>query len=82
MITKTEVLEAISNCERHAGFATIDKTLVRPDAIRRGDLYALIEAAKCARYKQIDPTYNASSDACVSLDYEQPYVGGYRETEE
>lgn len=51
MITKTEVLSAIARCEPHAGFATIDNRLVHPGAVSRGDLFALIEAAKCARYE-------------------------------
>lgn len=50
MITKTEVLSAISRCEQHAGFSAIDNSLVSPGEITKGDLLVLIEAAKRARF--------------------------------
>lgn len=71
MITKTEVREAIARCEPHAGFATIDNALVHPGAISRGDLFALIEAARCARYEIVDGYLNsAASTSGAVLDYQ------------
>jgi hypothetical protein len=70
-ITRTEVLQAIARCEPHAGFATIDNALVHSGAISRGDLLALIEAAKCARYGAISiGTPTAGSD--WALDHKEP----------
>lgn len=70
MITRTEVLKAIARCGPHAGFASIDNALVHPGAVSRGDLFALIEAAKCARYEIIDGFKDmASSDSGAVLDY-------------
>jgi hypothetical protein len=70
-ITKTEVLQAIARCEPHAGFATIDNALVHPGAISRGDLLALIEAAKCAKYKNTSSS-TAASSADWALDADGP----------
>ena len=67
MITKTEVLKAITNVEPFAGFATIDNSLA--PAISRGDLFALVEAAKCAKYRKILPWGDgSSSDYCLAED--------------
>ena len=75
MITKTEVLKAVANCERFAGFASIDNSLVAPGAITAGDLHTLIEAAKCARYRATEKY--ASSDAQVVLDYERGLIADF-----
>lgn len=47
-ITKTEIVGAIAACEPKAGWSTLDQTPVNVGA---GDLRALLEAAKCAHYK-------------------------------
>ncbi len=83
MITKTEVQQAITRCEPHAGFATIDNALVHPGAVSRGDLHALIEAAKCARYECIGGNVGEPpSQSEAVLDYtEAPFRDESEEAE-
>lgn len=71
MITKTEVHQAIARCEPHAGFATIDNTPVHPGAITLGDLHTLIEAAKCARYRNAAHSTAGSDTDWVLNDEER-----------
>lgn len=60
MITKSEVMEAIARCEPVAGWGTIDTT---PVYVSRGDLFALIEAAKRATYINLSVgEYRSNSD--------------------
>lgn len=49
MITKTEVMKAIADCEKHVGCGPLDMSLA-PE-VQRGHLHVLIEAARCAKYK-------------------------------
>lgn len=65
MITKTEVQQVIARCQPHAGFASIDKSLVGPGEITKGDLLVLVEAASCARYETRGGT---GSDSDLILD--------------
>lgn len=62
MITKTEVTSSIARCESTSGWGALDQT---PTQISRGDLFVLIEAAKCARYEQVGPE---GTDSSLLLD--------------
>lgn len=69
-ITKTEVNEAISATEKWAGWSSLDMS---PITITAGNLRALIEAAKCARYTR-NPDRSPAGAYVFLDDSEQPYV--------
>lgn len=65
MITKTIVTAAILANEKNAGWSELDTT---PTYISRGDLFTLIEAAKCAHYENSNPwsqTPKSNSEAVL-----------------
>lgn len=65
MITRTQVKEAILANECVSGWSETDKRLVE---VKSGHLRILIEAAKCARYKDVSHSYAAQSDSEMVLD--------------
>ena len=48
MITKTEVLQAIAECEPAGGWGPLDRSLV---SVPKGALHVLIEAAKRTKFR-------------------------------
>ena len=68
-ITKTEVLKAIADCQHATGWGPLDRSLA--EGVQKGAIAVLIEAAKCARYKNTSH-YTANSGADWALDADDP----------